>query len=199
MFDPIPIATDAAAFWETDWRPPALETERLRLRAFEDRDAAGVFAYAGNPNVTQYTLWETHRTIADSANFVGPYARSRYADQNPEPVAVTLKETREIIGAVGCFWATKPHRCMELGYWLAEPYWGRGFAAEAARALVSYVFRDFEVERVQAHCVVGNDASARVLEKLGLKFEGIARSAVFRRERFWDVRRYAVLRGEWPG
>jgi ribosomal-protein-alanine N-acetyltransferase len=86
---------------------------------------------------------------------------------------------------------------MELGYWIAEPFWGQGYAAEAARTVVTFAFQQFEVERMQSHCTAENLASAHVLEKLGFQFEGIARSAVRMHGQFRDMRRYAILRGEW--
>jgi RimJ/RimL family protein N-acetyltransferase len=85
---------------------------------------------------------------------------------------------------------------MEFGYWLAEPFWGRGLATEAVRALVGHIFAAYPVERVQAHYIEGNTASGRVLEKIGLRFEGIRRRALLHRERFWDLHCYAAVRGE---
>ena len=118
--------------------------------------------------------------------------------QIPEPVALALRTApAEVIGAAGCFWASKDHFAMELGYWLAEPFWGQGLAVEAGRAMADYAFASFAVERLQAHCVVENAASARVLEKIGFQYEGVTRSAVCLRGTFHDVRRYAILRREW--
>lgn len=178
------------------WRPPVLETARLRLRPFELADVPALFELARNPNVSRFTLWDAHRTIDDSRMFVEDYARGRYLEGVPEPYAIVLKSTGELVGAAGCRWASQNDRCMELGYWIAEPFWGRGFAAEAARRLVAYVFAEFPVERVQAHFMEGNDASGRVLEKAGLRFEGVRRRALFHRGRFWDLHFYAALRGE---
>jgi ribosomal-protein-alanine N-acetyltransferase len=179
------------------WRPPVLETTRLRLRPFDAADAPTLFAIASNPNVTRFTLWEAHRTLDDTRIFLNEYARSRYLEGVPDPCAIELKPGSELIGSVGCFWASQPNRCMELGYWLGEPFWGRGLATEAARALIGHVFFAYEAERVQAHYIEGNIASGRVLEKAGLLFEGIRRRALFHRGRFWDLHCYAALRGEW--
>jgi ribosomal-protein-alanine N-acetyltransferase len=178
------------------WRPPVLETDRLRLRPFDVADAPALFAIASNPTVTRFTTWEPHRSVDDSRMFISDYAGSRYLEGVPDPYAITLKGGDELIGATGCFWASQPNRCMEFGYWLAEPFWGRGFATEAARSLVRHAFATYEVERVQAHFIEGNVASGRVLEKVGLRFEGIRRRALFQRGLFWDLHCYAALRGE---
>ncbi|HEY1379086.1 MAG TPA: GNAT family protein [Gemmataceae bacterium] len=179
------------------WRPPVLETDRLRLRPFEPADAPALFAIARNSNVTRFTTWDAHRTIDDSHIFLTDYVRSRYLEGLPDPYAIELKGDGVLIGAVGGSWASQPNRCMEFGYWLAEPFWGRGLAAEAARALVRHLFAAYPVERVQAHFIEGNAASGRVLEKAGLRFEGVRRHSLLHRGRFWDVHTYAVLRGEW--
>ena len=178
------------------WRPPVLETARLRLRPFAPADAPSLFAIARNPAVTRFTLWLAHRSVDDSRAFINEYAAGRYLERVPDPYALVLKESNQLIGAAGCYWATQANRCMELGYWLGEPFWGRGYATEAARVLVSHVFADHAVERVQAHLIEGNDRSRRVLEKVGMRFEGVRRHGLYHGERFWNLHYYAALRGD---
>jgi ribosomal-protein-alanine N-acetyltransferase len=179
------------------WRPPVLETERLWLRPFVEDDVDALFAVARNPNVTRFTTWEAHRTPDDTLTFLRDYAHARYLEGVPDAYALVLKDGGALIGGAGARWATKANHCMEFGYWLAEPYWGRGLATEAGRALVAHVFATYDVERVQAHFIEGNHASGRVMEKLGMVFEGAHRHALFHRGEFKDVYCYAVLRGEW--
>lgn len=182
-----------------DWTPPILETERLILRPVTDDDALGAFLYASNPNMTKFTLFETHQTIEDSRWFVNDYRRSRYASQEPDPFAIVLKRdpVQMMVGAVGAHWVSQPNGAMEIGYAIAEPYWGRGLVVEAARAVVRYVFTEYAVERLQARVFVGNDASDRVLEKLGFMREGVLRSLVLRRGQWWDIAMWSLLRSEW--
>jgi ribosomal-protein-alanine N-acetyltransferase len=182
-----------------DWRPPVLETERLLLRPLTPADAPAVFLYCSNPAVTRFTLFETHQTIDDSRWFVEQYAQSRYATREPDPFGIVRKgdPVPTLIGAIGAHWASQPNGTMELGYALAEPYWGRGLVAEAARAVMRYVFTEYAVERLQARVIVGNDASERVLAKLGFTREGVLRSVVLRRGRYWDLAMYSLLRAEW--
>jgi ribosomal-protein-alanine N-acetyltransferase len=182
-----------------DWRPPTLETDRLVIRSFEEADAGPLYPHAANPNVTRFTLWEHHKSISDTMLFVRDYARLRYIEGVPEPYAVARKDDpgRQPVGAVGCFWASLPNRTMELGYWLAESVWGRGFAAEACRPVVSYAFTACGPQRMQARVIAGNTASVRVLEKLGFRYEGTLRSGLYRRGVFEDVLIFSVLRSEW--
>lgn len=182
-----------------DWRPPTLETDRLILRPFDESDAEPLFPLAANPHVTRYTLWDHHRTIADTLTFVHDYALSRYAEEVPEPLAVVLKDDRQRrpVGVVGCFWVSRPNRTMELGYWLGEPYWGQGLTGEACRAVVGHAFRACGPARVQARVIAGNAASSRVLDKLGFRYEGTLRASLVRREKVEDVLMYSVLQEEW--
>lgn len=182
-----------------DWRPPTLETARLVLRPFADADAGPLFPLASNPAVTRYTLWEAHRTTDDTLVFVGDYARSRYAEGVPEPLAVCFKADpqRKPVGAVGVFWASQPNRAMELGYWLGEPFWGQGLTAEACRVVLDHAFATYAPVRIQARVIAGNDASGRVLEKLGFREEGTLRSALVRRGQVEDVRMFSRLKAEW--
>jgi [ribosomal protein S5]-alanine N-acetyltransferase len=182
-----------------DWQPPTLETDRLLLRPVTADDAPAIFAYAANPAVTRFTLFETHQTIDDSRWFVADYARSRYACQEPDPFAIVWKDDPQglVIGSLGAHWASQPHGTMEFGYALAEPFWGRGLIVEASRALLRFVFTDYAVERVQARVLVGNDASERVLHKLGFTREGVLRRSLFRRAQWWDQAMYSLLRTEW--
>jgi ribosomal-protein-alanine N-acetyltransferase len=182
---------------DVSWRPPTLATERLILRALAPDDAADVFQYARNPRVARYTLWEPHGSLDESLEFITSYAMVNYQQAVPDPFAITQKGVGRVIGTVGCFWASREHRCMELGYALDEPMWGRGIATEAARATVDFVFRHFDVERVQARCKKENVGSARIMGKLGMRYEGTLRSAVFHQARFWDVEYHAVLRRDW--
>jgi ribosomal-protein-alanine N-acetyltransferase len=182
-----------------DWRPPVLETERLILRPVTTDDAPAVFRYCSNPNLTRFTLFETHQSLADSLWFVEEYARSRYGSREPDPFGIVLKDDPDagVVGAVGAHWVSQPNGTMEMGYAIAEPYWARGLIVEAARAVMRYVFTEYAVERLQARVMSGNPASERVLEKLGFTREGVMRSLIFRRGRHWDMAIYSLLRGEW--
>ena len=181
-----------------DWRPPILETARLLLRPLDEADAPAIFAYAQSPAVTRFTLWEAHRDLNDTLEFLSGYVQGRYLEGVPDGLGICLKnDPGRVIGTVGCFWATRANQTMELGYALGENHWGQGIIVEAARELLSHVFATYDVERVQAHCMSPNAASARVMEKLGMTREGYLRSALLHRGRFWDLLLYSILRNEW--
>lgn len=176
-----------------DWRPPTLHSSRLTLRPFTESDAAPLFEFARNPNITRFTLWDAHRNLDETLAFVGDYAQSRYREGMAEPYAITLTPNPTPIGSCGCFWVSQPFRTMELGYWVAEPFWGMGIAAEACRTLIDHVFCEYAPVRLQARVIAGNTASSRVLEKLGFVFEGTLRSALCRKGKYEDLLLYSIL------
>jgi ribosomal-protein-alanine N-acetyltransferase len=182
-----------------DWKPRTLETERLILRPLSESDVVDVFLYACNPNVTQHTLFNTHETLDDTLFFLRDYRLSRYANGEPDPLGIVLRDdpTHCVIGAMGCHWLSRPDGVMEMGYALAEPYWGRGLIAEAGRAMIACVFQEFAVERLQARIFDGNAASGRVAGKMGMKHEGTLRSYLLVKGKRRDVDVYSILRSEW--
>lgn len=177
-----------------NWKPPKIETDRLVLRPIELTDAPAIFTYASNPEVSRYTLWEPHTKIEDSLDYIKDYVFPSYSNEVPEPFGIALKsDTQKIIGTVGCFWVSKSAKSMELAYAIGQDYWGQGLAAEASNAVMDFCFKKFDLKRIQARCKVENKSSARVMEKIGMTFEGTLRSAIFHRDRYWDMHYYAKV------
>jgi RimJ/RimL family protein N-acetyltransferase len=111
--------------------------------------------------------------------------------------AITKKDHgEEVLGAVGLTLMSL-HASAELGYWIAVPAWGQGYATEAATALCDFGFAHLSLHRIQARHFLRNPASGRVLLKLGMRYEGTLREAVRKSDQFEDVALYAVLAREW--
>jgi RimJ/RimL family protein N-acetyltransferase len=100
-----------------------------------------------------------------------------------------------VIGAVGLR-VDRDHARAELGYWIGKPYWGRGYATEAARAALRWGFDSLGLERIYAYHFARNAASGRVLRKIGMTPEGIARRHVRKWGEYHDSPLYSILRGE---
>jgi ribosomal-protein-alanine N-acetyltransferase len=181
-----------------EWRPPKLETPRLILRGVTEADADAIFEYAHNPKVSHYTLWEPHADRDATLQFIREYVKASYLEHSLDPLGMCLKERPDwVIGTIGCRWNKRANRAMEMGFAIGEAYWGRGYTAEAAKVVLNYAFAETDVERVQAHCMIENHASERVMQKLEMTLEGTLRSGLFHRGRFWDMRLYSILRREW--
>ena len=147
---------------------PVLDTRRLRLRLPVMEDAAGVAEYATDPDVSRYLSWPRHRSPADAEAFL-KYAIGAVEKGHERNWVIVDRATSGVVGTIGL--RVQGHR-MELGYALGRRWWGQGLATEAADAVVAWALAQPDVHRVWAVCDVDNAASARVLEKVGMRREG---------------------------
>ena len=174
---------------------PVLETERLRLRPFTLADEPAVFALASDPEIARFVRFEAHTTPADTRAFL-ELAFEHYHHGDPFAWAIVLREEGRLIGSCGFVSQAIERRSAEIGYWLGKPYWGRGYAVEAAQALVRFGFERMGLERVEAKCFLENRASQRVIEKLGMKLEGTDCSEMIK-GKYPELRVYGIARHDW--
>ena len=144
-----------------------LETERLILRPWCERDAEDLYTYAGDSEVGPPAGWPPHTSVENSREII------RTVLSAPETYAVCLKESGNPIGSIGF------HRNdlaeaddeYELGYWIGKPYWGQGLIPEASREMLRYAFEDLGMSRIWCGYYDGNEKSRRVQEKLGFVYQ----------------------------
>ena len=149
--------------------PEILETERLRLRKPVLEDAEGIFRrYARDAEVTKYVSWRAHRNVDETREFL-QRCLAGWKARNSFQWALVRKQDERLLGMAGLRGAN--HK-WELGYVLARPFWGEAYMTEAVKALIAWALKQPEVYRVWAVCDVDNHASARVMEKAGMKKEG---------------------------
>jgi [ribosomal protein S5]-alanine N-acetyltransferase len=176
---------------------PELETERLLLRKMRLDDAEAMFAYASDPEVTRYVLWDTHHSIEDSESFLR-FAIEGYEKGDFGGWGVVLKDSGVFIGTCGLDAGYAPeHARAELGYVLSREHWGKGLMPEAARAVIAFGFGRMGLNRIQARCIAENTASARVMEKAGMTYEGTLRESEFIKGAYRDMKLYSILRREY--
>lgn len=175
---------------------PDLTTERLILRKIRLTDAPDMFEYSKDPDVTKYLLWDPHPNVEHTRNYID-YLQDRYRDGKYYDWAVVVRATGKMIGTCGFSALCLDHRSAEVGYVLNPAFRGQGYAGEALCAVLEFAFRRMQLNRVEARCVVENEPSERVMQKVGMQFEGIARSALFVKGSFRDIKIYSMLRDEY--
>ncbi len=177
--------------------PASLTTDHLLLRGFFGADWQAVHEYASDPEVVRYMEWGPN-TEEESRIFV----RRAIAGQRQEPrrdcgFAIVLRTEEKLIGGCGVFRSKPDSREGWLGYCLNRRFWGRGYATEAAAALLAFGFRELKLHRIFATCDVANAASARVMEKVGMAREGRLREHKQVKGKWRDSYVYAILVREW--
>lgn len=161
------------------------------IRDWARVDAGSIVRYANSGKIA---MWVRDR-------FPSPYTASdakvflaRVAEQNPRTV-FAIATRREAVGGIGLEFGEDVHRfTAELGYWLGEPFWGRGIMTDAVRLFTAWAFEYLAVHRIHAAVFDGNDASVRVLEKAGFQQEGRLRASVFKNGRILDQLLYAKIK-----
>ena len=175
---------------------PTLETERLLLRPFRLEDAPVVHRLASAREIAEMTLTIPHPYPDGAAE--GWISRHAASFERGEAVdfAIVVRDDDTLVGAVGL--GLQPeHDRAELGYWIGVPYWGRGYATEAAAAVLGYAFGTLGLHRVFAFHYAKNAASGRVLQKIGMTHEGRRRAHTLKWGEYLDNETYGILRDEW--
>ena len=176
---------------------PTFETERLILRPLRMFDAFDMYAYARLPETSEFLTWSPHSDIEYTKNYlafvIGKYKAGEFYDW-----AVTLKgDEGKMIGTCGFSRIDFTNNIGEIGYVIAPDHQNTGYATEAVKKIVDFGFNVLNFNRVEAKYILGNDASRAVMEKCGLRFEGIARSAMLIKGVYRDIGTCSVLKSEY--
>jgi RimJ/RimL family protein N-acetyltransferase len=163
------------------------------LRDWQKADAASIAKYANNRKI-----WMNLRDafphpyhLRDADTFI-----ARVLDSDPITI-FALATPQEAIGSIGLMVGKDVHRyTAEMGYWLGEPFWGKGIMTQAVVRLTAYALHDLKLQRVYAEPFTTNPASVRVLEKAGFQCEGTLRANVFKDEKVLDQFLYSFVAKE---
>lgn len=172
-------------------KPALIETERLILRSLSEGDIPELVPLISDRRVAATTLRIPHPFCEQDARaFLGSAAQ-----KNELRLGIRLRDGDTFIGGMGLH-PHPEHKRAELGYWIGVPYWGHGYATEAARATVKYGFEKCQLNRIFAGHFKHNPASGRVLSKIGMRYEGCMRQNVLKWGEFVDIEVYSILQQE---
>jgi len=175
---------------------PTLCTERRLLRPFESSDAPAVAAICAERAVASTTLFIPHPYSLEHAHHWLDTHQQSFDSGTDVQMAVTLADTRELVGAIGLVIQSEHDRA-EIGYWITPSRWGQGLATEAGRAVLRYGFEERVLNRIWAYHFARNPASGRVLQKIGLRYEGVARQHIRKWNRYEDCLLYGLTRADY--
>jgi len=175
-------------------KPPTIRTDRLIIGLYQPEDAKDIARLAGAPEVFDTTLnipfpYEPQMAV----EWLGTHA-AKYESGEGAQLKIQDADTGDLVGGIGLMGIDHEHAVAELGYWTAVPYWNRGYATEASRAVLEFGFTTLNLNRIHAHHFTRNPASGRVLVKIGMQHEGRLRQAVRKLDHYEDIELYAILR-----
>ena len=174
-----------------------IESERLILRQFTMTDLELFFQYRSKPEVAEFQLWESF-TEQEASAFIEKYATTRPGIPGEwSGLAIELKTTGTLIGDCAMKINTEYGAQAEIGFNLSPEYQGQGFATEAVRCLIDYVFSQIGVHRVFAVTDAENTGAANLLKRLGMRQEGHFIQNIWFKGRWGDEDLYAILHDEW--
>jgi [ribosomal protein S5]-alanine N-acetyltransferase len=175
--------------------PGELQTSRLLLRSIGREDIPALVRLAGAREIAATTLGIPHPYVEEDArNYVSKSEEDFLAGRSVIFAICKLPES-EFCGAIGLIIA-EAHRRAELGYWVGVPNWNRGYATEAAKAVLAFGFHTLRLNRIYAHHTSGNTGSRRVIQKIGMRHEGCFRQHVQKWNKFIDIENYGILAEE---
>ncbi|HEU5420119.1 MAG TPA: GNAT family protein [Streptosporangiaceae bacterium] len=177
-----------------------IETARLTLRSFGPDDFDDLYAYQSRPDVCRYLHWEPRDQAQARAALEQQRRETRLAVEGDWlTFAVVWREAGRVIGETGLKLLSREHRQGETGFIFNPDYGGRGLASEAAAAMLTLAFDGLGWHRVTGCCDARNLASARLMERLGMRREAHFEHSVLMKGEWADELVYAILDHEWEG
>jgi RimJ/RimL family protein N-acetyltransferase len=178
-----------------DW--PIL-TERLLLRSYGEGDFDGLYAMQSSEDVVRW-LYNDVRNESEARDLLARKIRGAAFEAEGDwlSTAVTLRDSGAFVGDIALHWVSEEHRCGELGFMFDPGHQGKGYATEAARALLPFAFETMGWHRLIGRTEARNTASARVLEKLGMRLEAHLIENEWVKGEWQSELGYALLASEW--
>ncbi len=175
-----------------------IKTDRLMLRALQSGDAPSMFQnYCSDSEVTKYLTWPAHSTIESTDRLLEMWL-SEYNKKDCYRWAITLKDDIEnVVGTIDVVSQDAKTDSAEIGYCIGKNFWGGGIMTEALSAVIGYLFGECEFKRVFARHDTQNAASGRVMQKNGMKLDGVLRRADRNNRGIVDTAVYSILISEY--
>ena len=176
---------------------PTMETERLKIRLFKPEDANDLYEYCSDESVTRYLPFDTYTEKKQATDRIN-YCLEVYNNlDKPITWAIEYNLDGKMIGSIDFVKWSEQDRSAEVGYVINRNYWNKGIMTEALKAVIEFGFENMQLNRIEARCDERDLASAKVMEKNGLKYEGTLRQKRFEKGEFVSLKYYSILRDEY--
>ena len=175
---------------------PVIVSDRLFLRPMKLSDYNYMYDYAKRPELTKFLLWSPHPSLEYSKSFI-KFVQKRYRAGQFYDWAIEEKESGRMIGTCGFASIDVENRKAELGYVINPDFQHRGYAHEAATQILNFGFAELELNRIECRFMQGNEASFKVMKKLGMTFEGYLRDAIYVKGEYRTIGMCSILKEEY--
>ncbi|GEL03821.1 GNAT family N-acetyltransferase [Rummeliibacillus stabekisii] len=172
---------------------PILETDRITLRELTDTDVYDIFACLSNKEVIRFYGSEPLNSAKEAKELV-EFFKKNYNEERGIRWGIERKGTKGIIGTIGYHAWSQKHKRAEIGYEIHPEYWRKGYTSEAISKVISFGFDTMGLTRIGAIVFLENEASNKLLEKVGFQKEGILRGYIYQQGKAYDTNVYSLLK-----
>ncbi|MBR5224092.1 MAG: GNAT family N-acetyltransferase [Clostridia bacterium] len=174
-----------------------IETERLMLRQFNKDDAEAMFKnWESDSKVTEFLRWPTATDIGEAEQVLNEWVQG-YENPDFYQWAIVSKEIGEPIGSISVVSKNENLDIVHIGYCIGSKWWHQGFATEAFKAIIPFLFEEVGANRIESQHDPNNPNSGMVMQKCGLRYEGTLRQADWNNKGIVDACMYSLLKSEW--
>ena len=173
--------------------PPVLESERLIYKKITSENAPDMYEYSKLEEVTRYLLWTPHLSLVQTERYI-KLLQKKYDNGSFWDYGLTFKGDGKFIGTCGITSIEDETDTVEIGYVLSPDYWGKELALEAARTVMTFCFDVLGAKRICGKFMEGNNGSMRVMQKLGMKLEGIYHRSMYVKGEYKTIHVYEITK-----
>lgn len=172
---------------------PKIETKKLFLTELKAEDIPEIVKYASNKNISNFTQNIPFPYSEKDAVFWINMANQGFENGHQYTFAIRTKERNNFIGGIGLNIERKYKRA-EIGYWIAKPFWGKGYATEATKSIIEFGFKNLDLNKFTSSYLAKNPASGKVMENSGMKKEGELKEHIFKNSEYHDLILYGLTK-----
>ncbi|WP_299361440.1 GNAT family N-acetyltransferase [Winogradskyella sp.] len=172
---------------------PQIETERLILSELKSEYIEDIVKYASNKNISDYTLNLPHPYSEKDAIYWINLAHQGLKSGTNYIFAIRLKNENKFVGGIGLTVEKRFNRA-EIGYWIAEPFWRKGIATEATKAMIEFGFNALKLNKLTSSHLAKNPASGKVMQNSGMTKEGELKAHILKKTEYHDLILYGITK-----
>lgn len=174
---------------------PIIESDKFLLREMSLKDVDDMFCYYSNPEMMKFTSTEVHTSKEETLARIVKLSNS-FNSKKGIAWVIEDKESNRVIGDIGIYYITKDYKKAGIGFNIAQTYWNKGYGTQALTLVLRHAITKMNINRIEATCKVDNIASARVMEKSGMHYEGTLRQYSDKNGMYYDVKMYSLIKDD---